>query len=141
MAGGAANPAAWCSRCAHCGRPRWRDLELQRNRLLHESVWSAGRRGAGGKAPDAPVTAHDTSPTEMAKGRRRPQLRVHGIDGLRVIDASVMPTIASGNINPAVLMIGENGADFVKGRTAPSDEAGWSGADTTAPRRPGWAMC
>jgi choline dehydrogenase len=49
-----------------------------------------------------------------------PQLRVHGVDRLRVIDASVMPTIPSGNINPGVLMIGEKGADLVKGRTQPS---------------------
>lgn len=43
-----------------------------------------------------------------------PALRVHGIAGLRVIDASVMPTIVSGNTNAAVLMIGEKGADLVK---------------------------
>ncbi|MFH5824549.1 GMC family oxidoreductase [Georgenia sp. AZ-5] len=43
-----------------------------------------------------------------------PQLRVHGVQGLRVIDASVMPTIVSGNINAAVVMIGEKGADLVK---------------------------
>src|SRR5690606_14321269 len=41
-----------------------------------------------------------------------PQLRVRGIQGLRVIDASVIPTQASANINPAVLMIGEKGADL-----------------------------
>ncbi len=43
-----------------------------------------------------------------------PQLRVHGVNKLRVIDASVMPTLTSGNINAAVLMIGEKGADLVK---------------------------
>jgi choline dehydrogenase len=43
-----------------------------------------------------------------------PQLRVRGLENLRVIDASVMPTIPSGNINAAVLMIGEKGADLVK---------------------------
>lgn len=43
-----------------------------------------------------------------------PQLRVRGLQGRRVIDASVMPTEASANINPAVLMIGEKGADLVK---------------------------
>jgi choline dehydrogenase len=52
-----------------------------------------------------------------------PQLRVRGVDKLRVIDASVMPTIASGNINPAVLMIGEKGADLVKGRIPPADDS------------------
>ena len=36
-----------------------------------------------------------------------PRLRVYGIKGLRVIDASVMPTITSGNINAPVIMIGE----------------------------------
>lgn len=43
-----------------------------------------------------------------------PELRVRGVAGLRVIDASVMPTIVSGNTNAAVLMIGEKGADLVK---------------------------
>lgn len=42
------------------------------------------------------------------------ELRVHGIKGLRVIDASIMPTITSGNINAPVIMIGEKGADMVK---------------------------
>ena len=42
------------------------------------------------------------------------RLRVYGVAGLRVIDASVMPTIASSNINAAVIMIGERGADFVQ---------------------------
>lgn len=43
-----------------------------------------------------------------------PQLRVYGVQGLRVIDASIMPTITSGNINAPVIMIGEKGADMVK---------------------------
>jgi choline dehydrogenase-like flavoprotein len=41
------------------------------------------------------------------------RLRVHGIPGLRVIDASVMPTMVSGNTNAASLMIGEKGAAMV----------------------------
>ena len=41
------------------------------------------------------------------------ELRVHGIDGLRVIDASIMPTVVSGNTNAAAVMIGEKGADMV----------------------------
>jgi choline dehydrogenase len=42
------------------------------------------------------------------------RLRVHGIDGLRVIDASIMPTITSGNTNSPVLMIAEKGAEMVR---------------------------
>jgi choline dehydrogenase len=42
-----------------------------------------------------------------------PQLRVHGVEGLRVADASVMPTIPSGNTNAAAIMIGEKAADLV----------------------------
>ena len=43
-----------------------------------------------------------------------PQLRVRGIDGLRVIDASVMPTITSGNTNAPVMMIAERGSRLVQ---------------------------
>jgi choline dehydrogenase-like flavoprotein len=43
-----------------------------------------------------------------------PQLRVYGIDGLRVADASVMPVVPSGNCNTGIVMIGERVADLVK---------------------------
>ena len=41
------------------------------------------------------------------------RLRVHGIQGLRVADASVMPVITSGNTNAAAIMIGEKAAAFI----------------------------
>ena len=52
-----------------------------------------------------------------------PQLRVHGLRGLRVADASVMPSITTTNTNAATIMIGEKAADLIRGRTLASQPA------------------
>jgi choline dehydrogenase len=70
----------------------------------------------------AGTTYHPTSTCMMGSHERAvvdAALRVHGIEGLRVIDASIMPTVVSGNTNAATIMIAEKGVEMIL-REAPA---------------------
>jgi choline dehydrogenase len=49
-------------------------------------------------------------------------LRVHGLEGIRVVDASVMPFVTNANIYAPVMMIGEKAADLIQGKSLPPRE-------------------
>ena len=62
---------------------------------------------------------HPTSTCTMGTGEDAVvdgALRVHGVEGLRVVDASIMPRVVTANTNAASIMIGEKGADLIAGR-------------------------
>ncbi|QOR37690.1 choline dehydrogenase [Billgrantia diversa] len=72
-----------------------------------------------------PIGTCRMGPAERTDSVVDDQLRVHGIEGLRVADASIMPTMPAANTNAAALMIGEKAADMILGRRPlPPEPAG-----------------
>jgi choline dehydrogenase len=47
------------------------------------------------------------------------ELRVRGLDGLRVVDASIMPMTLSANLNAGVMMLADKASDIIRGKTPP----------------------
>jgi choline dehydrogenase len=79
-------------------------------RVQSDADWLAFCREAGD------TVFHPTSTCRMGTDARAvvdPQLRVRGVEGLRVVDASVMPAVPSGNINAAVIAVAEKAADLI----------------------------
>jgi choline dehydrogenase len=78
-------------------------------------------------AKDAETALHPSCTAKMGTGDDAvldpESMRVHGLDGLRVVDASAMPYVPNGNIYAPVMMLAEKSADLILGNTplAPSD--------------------
>ena len=73
------------------------------------------------------VGMHPTSTCAMGMGEKSvvdSELRVIGVEGLRVVDCSVMPTVPGGNTNLPVMMLAEKASDLIKGVSLPRDEFG-----------------
>jgi choline dehydrogenase len=85
-------------------------------RVQSDTDWLAFCREAGD------TVFHPTSTCRMGTDALAvvdPRLRVNGVEGLRVVDASVMPAVPSGNINAAVIAIAEKAADLIAADAKP----------------------
>ena len=68
----------------------------------------------------ADLPSYRACEAELLAGRpAQVDYRVHGLDGLRVIDASIMPRMISANLNASTLMIADKAADMIRGRRLP----------------------
>lgn len=97
-----------------------------RERTPGESVQSDDEIDAYVRA-NCYVGMHPTSTCAMGMGAQSvvdSELRVIGVEGLRVVDCSVMPTVPGGNTNLPVMMLAEKASDMIKGVSLPRDEFG-----------------
>jgi choline dehydrogenase len=105
--------AAICRKIA--AQPPFRDLLLEELRPGQDAISDAATEES--IRATAGTVFHPCGTARMGSDDRAvldPELRVRGVEGLRVADASVFPLIPSPNIQPAVLMVGERCADFIR---------------------------
>lgn len=85
-------------------------MRFPQDPITNESLWEHIKKSAE-------TLYHPVGTCKMGKDSQAvvdDELRIYGVRSLRVVDASIMPTIISGNTNAACIMIGEKGADLIK---------------------------
>ena len=93
----------------------WRGRELYTQGVESDAQWEQHIRAR------TDTVYHPVGTCRMGKDEMAvvdPQLRVHGLESLRVVDASVMPSLIGGNTNAPTIMIAERAASFIKTGTA-----------------------
>lgn len=91
----------------HIRQIRFPDKEIKTQQQLEDYARQYGR-----------TSYHPTCTCKMGTDEMAvvdPQLRVHGIDGLRICDSSIMPSLVGSNTNAPTIMIGEKAADMIRG--------------------------
>ena len=97
-------------------RDRWDEEVLPGPEARDDAALLDFARGTGGTVFHAVGTCRMGGEDAVLD----PEMRVRGVDGLRVVDASAMPTVTSANTNAASLMIGEKGAHHIVADRAPA---------------------
>jgi choline dehydrogenase len=90
------------------------EIEPGPDKVTDEDMLAHGR--ARGSTIFHPTSTCMMGPKSDGMAVVDPELRLHGIEGLRVSDASIMPTVVSGNTNAACIMIGEKASDMILGK-------------------------
>ena len=118
-----------------------RMLEIADRPALRDVIAGAPLDGPAGRDPDSVlawvrrtgVSMHHPCGTCAIGSVVDPELRVAGVEGLRVVDASVIPRIPGANTNATAIMIGERAADLVRGQRRPTARRDVSAAAVSGP--------